>query len=142
MKKILIATHGCMAEGVKSSIKILAGMADSISCINAYMDESDYTEQILAFVDGVEAGDSAVIFTDLYGGSVNQRVVRYLPKDKTIHLIIGFNLGLVLEIALAEEPLTEEGIDEIVRESKKQMGRVPIPQLLNQKTGTNGEFFE
>ena len=142
MKKILIATHGCMAEGVKSSVKILAGMADSISCINAYMDESDYTEQILAFVDSVEAGDNAVIFTDLYGGSVNQRVVRYLPKDKNIHLITGFNLGLVLGIALAAEPLTEESIDEIVSESKKQMGRMPLPQILNQKTGTEGEFFE
>ena len=53
MKKILIATHGYLADGFKSSISLLTGGEDAIETICAYVDESDYTERIQAFVDSI-----------------------------------------------------------------------------------------
>ena len=46
MKKILIATHGYLADGFKSSISLLTGGEDAIETICAYVDESDYTARI------------------------------------------------------------------------------------------------
>ncbi len=70
MKKILIASHGHLASGIQSSIGILTGNKDAVQAIDAYVDDSDYTQAIQAFLDSVGPNDEAVIFTDIYGGSV------------------------------------------------------------------------
>lgn len=62
-----------MASGLKSSIDILAGRGQELQIIDAYIDDSDYTEQVLTFIEDVAADEQALIFTDLLGGSVNQK---------------------------------------------------------------------
>lgn len=79
MKKILIATHGYLADGFKSSISLLTGGEDAIETICAYVDESDYTARIQTFVDSLSPEDDGVIFTDIYGGSVCQKVALIAP---------------------------------------------------------------
>lgn len=54
MKKILVASHGCLADGIKSSVGILTGNQDLITTVNAYVDESDYTATIQEFIDSVK----------------------------------------------------------------------------------------
>lgn len=73
MKKLLIATHGKLADGYRSSLSILTGMQDSVEYIDAYVDESDYTPKLQTFIDSVGPDDTGVIFTDIYGGSVFKR---------------------------------------------------------------------
>ena len=46
MKRILIASHGHLASGIQSSIGILTGNPDAVQSIDAYVDDSDYTEKI------------------------------------------------------------------------------------------------
>lgn len=82
MKKILVASHGYLADGVKSSVGILTGNQDVIATVNAYVDERDYTSSIQEFIDSVDCDDDAVIFTDIYGGSVFQKVVLLEPEKK------------------------------------------------------------
>lgn len=125
LRKILIATHGNFADGIKNTVKLLIGKEECIQCINAYVDERDFTIDIQHFMDNIDENDEAVIFTDLYGGSVNQKVFMLLPKNKNIFLITGFNLAAVLEILLTDKKLTEEVVDEIVQNSCKQMFRLP-----------------
>lgn len=125
LRKILIATHGNFADGIKSTVKLLVGKEECIQCINAYVDERDFTIDIQHFMDNINENDEAVIFTDLYGGSVNQKVFMLLPKNKKIFLITGFNLAAVLEILLTDKKLTNEVVDEIVKNSCKQMFRLP-----------------
>ena len=90
MRKVLVATHGYLADGIKSSVGILTGREDCITCIDAYVDQSDYTPQLRAFIDSVEEGDEAVIFTDMYGGSVNrENAVQLIPRPNIDGLFIG-----------------------------------------------------
>lgn len=146
MRKILVATHGYLADGIKSSIKILTGRDDCVTCVNAYVDQRDYTPDIQAFIDGVGEEDEAVIFTDLYGGSVNQKVVTMKPEERGIFVVTGFNLTAVLGVILSDEPLTPEVMDELVESSAKQMLRLPKQQktLQKQVTGNEAEaaFFD
>ena len=72
MKKILIATHGHLASGYLSSIELLAGTTEGITVINAYVEENDFDQELMKFVDGVTENDQIFVFTDLFGGSVNQ----------------------------------------------------------------------
>ena len=109
MKKILIATHGMLAEGLKSSIHVLAGDGYDIQTINAYTDEcqGDYSHQI-----------EAVIFTDLLSGSVNQKVCQLcVQRPSYLHIVTGTNLMCVLAVLLETRPLTQKVLKEIVENS-------------------------
>ena len=39
MRKYVLATHGKMAEGMLTTIEMLAGTQENQTCINAYTDE-------------------------------------------------------------------------------------------------------
>ena len=39
MNKILLASHGYLAQGMKSSLEILMGTNDRIECLCAYIDD-------------------------------------------------------------------------------------------------------
>ena len=41
MNKILLASHGYLAQGMKSSLEILMGTNDRIECLCAYIDDDD-----------------------------------------------------------------------------------------------------
>lgn len=124
MKKILVASHGYLADGVKSSVGILTGNQDVIATVNAYVDERDYTSSIQEFIDSVDCDDDAVIFTDIYGGSVFQKVVLLEPEKKSIVHVTGFNLAVVIETLVRAEPITPELMDEIVCNASGLMRRM------------------
>ena len=66
--KVLIATHGMMASGVVNTLSLFTDCND-IRYLNAYVDESDYTQQIVDFINQIDETETAIIFTDIIGGS-------------------------------------------------------------------------
>lgn len=140
--KYLIATHGKLASGFQSSINILTGKGDSVQVIDAYLDDSDYTPKIDDFIDSVADDEQAVIFTDLYGGSVNQKVVtRLVPKGKdNIFLIANSNLAIILSILLLPEgtKLSDEKINELIGESAIK----PVQWNVQADDDDSDDFFD
>lgn len=129
MKKILIATHGHLASGIQSSIGILTGNKESVQAVDAYVDDSDYTEKIRAFLDSVEPGDEAVIFTDIYGGSVFQKVALLHPEKCGVIHVTGVNLPAVIQVLLSSEPITADSVDALMKEAREYLVRVdPLPE--------------
>lgn len=123
-KKILIATHGHLASGIKSAIGILAGEPCQIDVIDAYTDDEpgDYSSKIDAFIASVGEEDQGFIFTDILSGSVNQRVVRANPfANPNLTLVTGTNLMVVLGVALDPRIVTREVLEEIVEQSSVQI---------------------
>lgn len=142
MKRLLIATHGYLADGYKSSLGILTGMQDEIEYLDAYVDESDYTPKIDTFIDSVGATDQGVIFTDIYGGSVCQKVALELqthPNPKVFH-ISGINLGLVIEILLSDDVLDVAYLNDVIDKARNSM-RIIVPEQVVQKPEAD-DFFE
>lgn len=120
MRRVLIASHGKLASGIQNSIKILTGMDEMIETIDAYVDETDYTEKLEAFVKKVNAEDEVFIFTDLYGGSVNQKVMVMVAefKEKNIRVITGMNLPIVLSILLEPASIVDDHLQNLINESQ------------------------
>jgi PTS system mannose-specific IIA component len=116
MQRILIASHGHFASGLKSSIEILTGMGEQISTIDAYVDDSDYTTQITAFI--AQADTPAVIFTDLKGGSVNQKVMLAAAGKTDLYIISQMNLAIILAVLLDPAPLSAAHLDELIAQSQ------------------------
>lgn len=124
MNKILIASHGHLASGLQSSLEILTGLGKEVSVIDAYVDDRDYTKDIKNFVEDLN-GKTGIIFTDLLGGSVNQKVMLEVAQKKNIFVITGTNLAVVLSVALSTDPVTREGLQELVDASQVQLVEVP-----------------
>lgn len=127
MKKILVASHGRLASGIKSSVQILTGMADQIEAVDCYVDDSDYTPRIQAFIDSVGPDDEGVIFTDIYGGSVFQKVVLLEPEKRGILHVTGMNLGLVIETLITGDPLSKESLSQSLELARQTMQIVEPP---------------
>ncbi|APX72951.1 PTS sugar transporter subunit IIA [Companilactobacillus allii] len=123
MKKILIASHGHLASGIKSSLQILTGMTDQITTIDAYVDEHDYVADIKQYVKEID-GKPAIIFTDLFGGSVNQKVMLEVMEHNNIFVVSGTNLPIVLSVLLDEQELTREHLQELIDLSQVQLVEV------------------
>jgi len=128
-RKFLIATHGRLAGGVKSSLDLITGAMDNIFLIEAYVDENRSIEDdIKAVVDQVGDNDELIVFSDIMGGSVTNQILQYALQSN-VHVVSGFNLPLVIEIVLADtDTPAEEIIAEAMENAKQQM--VYVNQLL------------
>lgn len=128
MKKILIASHGKMADGIKNSLQILLGMGDAVETISAYTegDNTNYELVIKQFIENVNSDDEAIIFTDIEGGSINQMVLRNIDKNKNIFVITGTNLPIVMTILLENEPLTKQLINELIGETLTKISELEL----------------
>lgn len=138
-RKFLIATHGALASGFRSSLELIAGAGDSVHILQAYLDESKPVNEELANLFGpagidekwAGAGEEWVVFSDLLGGSITNQLVQ-AAAGKNVHIIAGFNLPLLLEVVLSdpEEPI--EGILEAaIDRAREQL--VYVNKLINLK---------
>lgn len=118
--KVLIASHGHMASGIKSSLEVLMGQQDNIRTLDAYVEGVDPEEAYEAYLK--ELGEEeALVFTDLMGGSVNQIIVKSIPDHPHIHVVTGVNLALIFSLLAGGGELTAEEIRTAVKEAQEQM---------------------
>lgn len=117
MKK-LIATHGNLASGLKSSLEIILGPIKDLDIITAYVENTDLKKEFLKFKNNLLNDEKCIIFTDLEGGSVNQ----FISNNKTENMIIvtGINLSFLLEY-LSNETDNEDEIQNIITETRKEL---------------------
>lgn len=101
MKKIVLASHGKLAEGFLNSLKIIIGDNDNIYTLCAYVDEDKtLSEQIEGLFDKFQSDDEVIIITDIFGGSVNNEFLRQLHNHK-FYLISGMNLSLIIDLIVS-----------------------------------------
>lgn len=124
MQKMMIATHAHMASGIISSLKLLTGLGDDIPCVDAYVDGNDDFSAVVAnFIKQTE-GQPAVIFTDLLGGSVNQKMMVAASSHPNITVVTQTNLAVVMSAALSTEPLTRENVEKMIASCQVQVAGV------------------
>lgn len=119
MLRIVLASHHNLAKGMKETLEFLTAK-ENIYAINAYVDESDIDDQILEIFSTFDTQDKVIIFTDMLGGSVNQK---FYPKmNDHSFLVCGMNLPLILGCSLMdEETIDANMIEMLVEEAKTQI---------------------
>jgi mannose/fructose-specific phosphotransferase system component IIA len=125
MRKLLIASHGSFASGMKSSLEILLGKADNVTVIDAYLDACRIEDKIEAFLATCSEEDQVFLLSDLFGGSVNQVLCLCLQRPDT-YLIAGVNLAIVLELACGQQHLSESEVEEMVEASRQTLRYVKL----------------
>ena len=122
MKKIVVATHHRLAEGLKSTFDYIAPNTVEIIAISAYLENISVESQVQAALDQFESGEQILVFTDLLGGSVNQTFAKFLDSYN-IELIAGVNLPVLMTLALAigGGDLGETTIRQALEDSRQQI---------------------
>ncbi|MDO4170835.1 MAG: hypothetical protein Q4D45_13205 [Lachnospiraceae bacterium] len=137
MKKIILASHGGLAEGMKTTVKMLSGMNDGIYAFG-FHDGEDIKEVFQHVSNLINDDDEFVIITDAPGGSVNT-VLTPLVEHKNVHLISGMNTILVLSLALSAE-CDDSSILQNIEEGKNSI--VYINDMLKETKEESGDFFD
>lgn len=137
MLKLFLSSHGHMASGMKSSVKILTGSDSILTVFDAYVDQASVKDQLDAFYETVTEDDQVLLLSDLYGGSVNQTMSLFLDKPNTM-LVAGVNLALVLELT-CRQSITKEELEELVEQSRTMLRVVELDKV--ETEDTNEDFF-
>ena len=124
MKKFMVASHARLATGYQSTIDLFAGSDHQITYVSAYVDEVDLDQEVTTFISSISDDDQAVIFTDLFGGSVNQKFVIAAQNKTNIFVVAGMNLPVILEIILSPDNFDRDVIDSLIANGRTAMQQV------------------
>lgn len=117
-KRIILASHGGLSEGMYNSVKMIVGDVGDVVWFSLQPGENNLkiANDIVSYIYGNNA-DQYIIICDLLGGSVSNTVSR-LSDPPRITVINGMNMGLVIGLLLEPSPISDLRIKELVEESK------------------------
>ena len=103
MLRLVLASHGRLAEGMKNSAQFIAGKTAEIYTICAYLEdkvtlESQIDELFSRFADT----DDIIVATDIFGGSVNNEFLARIRKQN-FWLVSGMNLPMIVQLTMIKE---------------------------------------
>lgn len=125
MKQILIATHGKMASGIRYTAELIVGKMAEITTIDAYVTPEDNVEKKFEEYFAQHENDRIFVFTDLMGGSVNQKLLGYSQKEN-VTLITGTNLPVLMQVMMADDDVTEDEIREFIDDAREELQVVDL----------------
>lgn len=127
MKQILIATHGKMASGIRYTAELIVGQMAEIETIDAYVTPEDNVEEKFKEYFQKHEHDRVIVFTDLMGGSVNQKLMEYSKKEN-VTLITGTNLPVLMQVMLADDDVTDDEIQEYIDDARNELQMVCLEE--------------
>lgn len=121
MFSIIIATHGTYAAGIKSAMEVIMGERPNVHAVCCYTSDQPAEELLRAALSHIPEEDVLVVCTDLFGGSVNQKVLGEFVRENT-HIISGVNLPALLELAVLEpEEVTADTLRKIITNARQEL---------------------
>lgn len=102
MRKIIIATHGGLAEGMKNTAEMIMGEDTRIQTLSLM--PGHHPDELKVQVEAMmnTSDDEYIILCDLFGGSVANALM-HLCVHERVHVLTGVNLGLVIAVCTASD---------------------------------------
>lgn len=109
--KILIATHGNLAEGLLESYNMIAGEGNKQTIHTVKLTESgigEFRERLHSTLDELTENEKVLVLCDLKGGTpYNESFMYSLEKPGKIEVITGVNLPMLIEVGFLAETATD-----------------------------------
>ncbi len=127
MKKVILASHGKLSEGMYDSVRMIIGNVEDLTYfgLKEGQDNNEIADLVKGYMDENGKKSQYIIVCDLLGGSVSNAVSRFSMLDN-VYVINGMNMGLVISLLLEQGVLDPGRISELIEESKTGIGLVSL----------------
>lgn len=122
MNQIILASHGGMSAGIKSTVELILGEVPNVHVVATTRDETEsITTATRRLLDGFDPADTVYILTDVLGGSVNNDMLGLLPAYPQVTVLCGTNACLALTLAASDEALTDAELEDCIAQARSQI---------------------
>jgi PTS system mannose-specific IIA component len=99
---LILVTHGKLAEEFVAAMQHVVGRQEAVAtvCIGPNDDMEARRQEIAEAVKAVDAGEGAIILTDLFGGTPSNLAISLMQRGK-VEVIAGINLPMLIRLAKA-----------------------------------------
>lgn len=101
MVGIILTGHGRFADGLTSSVYLIAGPQKDYVAVNFEHEVDELTTDLNAAFDQLQDCDGVIVFTDLQGGSPFKTAVELSVSRENVEIIAGTNLPMLAEVIMA-----------------------------------------
>lgn len=122
MVGILIATHGCFAEGLLSAVELIAGKQEKAKTIGLYHGDGieELEQKIRTAIKELDDGDGVLAFVDILGGSPSNMVMKCMADMKNFKAIAGVSMGMVVQAAIMRDQCSLDELTDLCEEAGNQ----------------------
>lgn len=117
--RFIMATHGNFAKGIKESIELVLGKFENLEALSCYTETNFNLESEIDKILRKYSNEEIIVITDVAGGSVNNGFLQKVGKCKSLHVISGLNLPLMIEILNEQDSYTSA--KELILSSLKEI---------------------
>lgn len=113
MKYLLLVSHGTMAPGVHSVIRMLLGERDNVLSYSMEdgVSADDFVEKLGDVIEPIGVDDSVVVLGDIVGGSPLTNTLNTITQKGLLGNTIAFG-GLSLPMAIGALMAIDDGLDD------------------------------
>ena len=122
MRKVILTSHGHLAEGMQSAVNMILGCQADLEVYDLdHFDEPDMILERVRTKVEERPHDEFIILTDINNGSVHHQMMQ-LCLFPNVYVQTGMCLSLVLEVILSSPEMElEEMMAKAVRSTKDNM---------------------
>lgn len=133
MNKILLASHGELAKGMKNTVEMITGDKGRIYalCMTPEKDPNFILDEAQKIIDEMDQDDHLFMFSDFPGGSVNTVLTKFITNEN-VHLISGMNVAMLLEFVLSDVKDTNQSIVNSIEGGKRAIQEVKFKKIIEE----------
>jgi N-acetylgalactosamine PTS system EIIA component len=130
MKKVLVVSHGTLAEGVIEAAKVILGEIVEVQscCLKLGEGINEFERKVNEIVKQFKLGDNIVVLADLKGGSPYRATITALSENDLLSesiILTGVNLPMLINVVMKDEILYSD-VDEVIKESKSGIDKFKL----------------
>jgi PTS system N-acetylgalactosamine-specific IIA component len=133
MKYLLLVSHGTMAPGVHSVIRMLLGERDNVLSYSMEdgVSADAFVEELSNVLEPVVEGDELVVLGDIVGGSPLTNTLNVITQKGLLPSTVAFG-GLSLPMAISALMAIEDGsegqafVDQVIAEAREGARQVEL----------------
>lgn len=123
--KVLLISHGGMAEGMKETVQMVFGTLPNLEAMGLKDGEgvNQFEQRLSDFLDSIR-DEYLIVLSDIKGGSPYTTCANLLMKKgrfERTQLISGMNLPLLLGICMNQQEPTQEEWRNIIHNSRESI---------------------
>ena len=140
-KKVVLISHGKLAEGLEFSVGMIFGKSDRLSAYGLMPDGNylDVVREVKAKVEA-EPDTQFIVVADIFGGSVCNGCMQELLGEPNVKLLCGMSMPLVLGLLMGDSAMSDEEIENVVAEARNSTKLVEAPKAETVSDGAD-DFF-